>query len=91
MHRAYTYGMRGDRENAARAVAKLNELVPGFTMAHAIEFHRKYQFEPALLDKIVEGLRRAGVSEPVVSPIRRSELTSDALQHRRTEILKSAE
>lgn len=69
MHRAYTYGMLGDRENAARAVAKLNELVPGFTIAHAIEFHRKYQFEPALLDKIVEGLRRAGVSEPAVSPI----------------------
>jgi TolB-like protein/Tfp pilus assembly protein PilF len=68
MHRAYTYGMLGDRENAARAVAKLNELVPGFTMAHAIEFHRKYQFEPALLDKIVEGLRRAGVPESATPP-----------------------
>jgi len=63
MHRVYTYGMLGDQENASRALAKLNELMPGFTMAHAIAFHRKYQFEPAVLDKIVEGLRRVGVPE----------------------------
>ena len=68
MHRAYTYGMLGDQENAARAVAKLNELVPGFTMEHAIAFHRKYQFERAVLDKIVEGLRLAGVPENAQAP-----------------------
>jgi class 3 adenylate cyclase/TolB-like protein/cytochrome c-type biogenesis protein CcmH/NrfG len=68
MHRAYTYGMLGDQENAARAVAKLNELVPGFTMEHAIAFHRKYQFERAVLDKIVEGLRLAGVPENAQTP-----------------------
>ncbi len=67
MHRAYTYGMLGDIENAARAVSKINELVPGFTMAHAIEFHLKYQFEPVVLERIVEGLRRAGVPESTAS------------------------
>ena len=63
MHRAYTYAMLGDQQNAARAVARLRELVPGFSIEHAIEFHRKYQFEDATLEKILEGLRRAGVPE----------------------------
>lgn len=61
MHRAYTYGMLGDRARAEEAAAKLRELVPGFSIRSAVEFHRKYQFEPSYIEKVVEGLRRAGL------------------------------
>jgi hypothetical protein len=55
--------MLGDQARAREAIAKLRELVPGFSIASAIEFHRKYQFEPSVTEKIVEGLRRAGLPE----------------------------
>jgi class 3 adenylate cyclase/TolB-like protein len=61
MHQAYTYGMLGDRARAEDAVARLRELVPGFSIASAVEFHRKYQFEPSYIDKVIEGLSRAGL------------------------------
>lgn len=63
MQQAYTYGMLGDTEHAKDALQKLMEEKPGFSIAHAVEFHRKYHFQPEVIDKIVEGLRRAGLPE----------------------------
>ncbi len=61
MHQAYTYGLMGDEENAALAVERLLELQPGYTMEDALEFHRKYQFEPGFTELAMEGLRLAGL------------------------------
>ena len=58
---AYTYGMLGDGERAAGAVAKLQELAPGFSIGDAIEFHRMWSFQKSYLDRMAEGLRRAGL------------------------------
>ena len=61
LHQAYTYGLMGDGENAAFAVERLLELQPGYTMEDALEFHRKYQFEPDFTELAMEGLRLAGL------------------------------
>jgi adenylate cyclase len=63
MHQTYTYGMLGDEVRAQEAITKLREQVPGFSVASAIEFHRKYQFEPSVIEQVVKGLRRAGLPE----------------------------
>ncbi len=58
---AYTYGMLGERERAADAVAKLSELAPGFSIDDALDFHRMWNFQQSYLDRMAEGLRRAGL------------------------------
>jgi adenylate cyclase len=60
---AYTYGWLGDQVEAQKAVAKLRELKPGCTIEDAVRFYRVYGFEDSYIDRMVEGLRRAGLPE----------------------------
>jgi tetratricopeptide (TPR) repeat protein len=60
---AYTYGWLGDEAEAQKAVAKLRELKPGFTIEDATRFYRVYMFEDSYINRMVEGLKRAGLPE----------------------------
>src|SRR4029450_1128054 len=60
---AYTYGHLGDSEAAKKAIADLYCLRPGYTIADAVTYYRKFSFEQSYLDRMIEGLRKAGLPE----------------------------
>jgi TolB-like protein/DNA-binding winged helix-turn-helix (wHTH) protein len=60
---AYTYGQLGDTANARKAYERLLELYPRFDLEKAANEHRKFSFEPSYIERVLEGLRRAGVPE----------------------------
>ncbi|MDJ0944889.1 MAG: adenylate/guanylate cyclase domain-containing protein [Kiloniellales bacterium] len=60
---AYTYGWLDDEAKASAAVAKLLELRPGYAIENAVHFYRAFGFQPSYIDRMVEGLRRAGLPE----------------------------
>jgi adenylate cyclase len=60
---AYTHGMLGNTKQAAQAVARLQELMPGFSTSEALAYYRMWNFEPSYLDRMAEGLRRAGLPQ----------------------------
>jgi tetratricopeptide (TPR) repeat protein len=60
---AYTHGMLGNAEQAANAVARLEELKPGLSITLAVAYYRMWNFEQSYLDLMAEGLRKAGLPE----------------------------
>ncbi len=58
---AYSYGMLGDDARGAEALSGLQALKPGFSIDDALAFHRLWNFRQAYLDRMAEGLRRAGL------------------------------
>ncbi len=64
--RAAALGALGRHEEAHEAVAELLALDPGFAGA-AREYLGWYVFEPALLERLLDGLRRAGLAVPEVA------------------------
>jgi len=63
MHQAFINGMAGNSEAAGRALDKILQLRPTFSIDEAVAFHRRYQFEQSYIDLAVEGLKRAGLDE----------------------------
>ena len=57
------YGQLGRETEAQAAVAKLDELNPGYTLAGVEQFHRKWNFQDDVIFQIIEGLRKAGLPE----------------------------
>ncbi len=49
--------------NQKAAVAKLQELRPGFSIADAVNFYNIYNFERSYIDRMIEGLRKAGLPD----------------------------
>lgn len=64
---AYTYGQMGDREAAAQAVAELQRLRPGYSIADAVAFYRKFGFQPSYIERMTEGLQKAGLPDAPAS------------------------
>ena len=61
---AAIFGQLGRMDDARKALAALRDLHPGFTMETARhEFGVKRNFEPAFLEQMLDGLRKAGVPE----------------------------
>lgn len=60
---AYTYGSLGRETEASAAVAKLLDLKPGYTIERAVRFYRAFGFQSSFIERMVEGLRRAGLPE----------------------------
>lgn len=65
---AYTYGHLGELDHARAAAGKLRELYPGFDLEKAVIEHKKFSFEPAYIERAIEGLRLAGVPEKSLDP-----------------------
>jgi Flp pilus assembly protein TadD len=65
---AYTYGQLGELENARAAVTKLIELYPGFDLEKAAIEHMKFSFEQSYIERAIEGLKKAGVSQKSSGP-----------------------
>jgi Tfp pilus assembly protein PilF len=66
---AYANGLLGDRAAAAAAVRNLEEVRPGTSIATAVAFYRKHQFEPSYIELMAEGLRAAGLPEGELVPV----------------------
>lgn len=60
---AAVYGQFGMAKEASEAVAKLLELKPGYTVDSEQERLRRWNFEESLIERIGEGLRKAGLPE----------------------------
>jgi hypothetical protein len=50
-------------KKARRALAELQRLRPGTTIADAVALQHTFNFEMDYIDKMVEGLRKAGMPE----------------------------
>ena len=57
------YGQLGMTGEAVAAVAALHEAYPGYTIQTMAEQMRVWNFEANLIDRMAEGLRKAGVAE----------------------------
>ncbi len=51
----------GRARRSAEAVSGLQKQMPGFSIDHALAFYRMWNFRQAYLDRMAEGLRRAGL------------------------------
>ena len=60
---AAVYGQLGMADEAAAAVATLNELYPGYSIQTMIDMHRFWNHEDDMIDRMAEGLRLAGLPE----------------------------
>jgi len=60
---SYTHGMLGNTKQAAKAVARLQELMPGLSIGEALAYYRMWNFQQSYLDRMADGLRRAGLPE----------------------------
>jgi len=60
---SYVNGALGRTADASEAVAKLQELWPGFTIETAREVYRSYNFQESYIERMAEGLRKAGLPE----------------------------
>jgi tetratricopeptide (TPR) repeat protein len=61
--RAAIFGHLGRRDDAEKAVAELLALYPDFT-DHARDELRKWNFAPDLIERTIDGLRKAGLDIP---------------------------
>jgi TolB-like protein/class 3 adenylate cyclase len=60
---AYINGSMGQNREAAAAVKRLRELYPDADMNTAVDLYRKFNFEQKYIDRMVAGLRIAGLPE----------------------------
>jgi adenylate cyclase len=60
---AAAYGQLGDIDNARAALETLSEVKPGYSMASAREFAARWRIPPEYQEHVIEGLRKAGLSE----------------------------
>ena len=60
---APAYAQLGMADEAAAAVATLREVYPGFSIQTMIDIHRLWNFEDDVIDRMTEGLRKAGLPE----------------------------
>jgi adenylate cyclase len=64
MNLAAVFGRLGRMDDARTAFAALRDSIPGFTIETArYEYGVKRNFEPAFLEQMLDGLRKAGVPE----------------------------
>ncbi len=87
MNAAAVYGQLGRTEEARAALAALYDLHPGFTIETARhEYGVKRNFEPAFLEAMLDGLRKAGLpdappeapSRPVIAVLPFDSMSEDA-------------
>jgi len=57
---AMIYGQTGSRDDARHEVNEILRLYPGFGDKAVFEFERR-NIDPAIISKMVEGLRKAGL------------------------------
>ncbi len=60
---AAAYGQLGMASEAASAVATLRELWPGYNIQMMVDLHRLWNYEEDVIDRMAEGLRKAGLPE----------------------------
>ena len=60
--------------NQKAAVAKLQELRPGFSIADAVNFYNICNFERSYIDRMIEGLRKAGLPDSDELSVRLAEV-----------------
>ena len=60
---AAVYGQLGMADEAAQAVATLGSVWPGYSIKTMSDMHRLWNFEDDVIDRMVEGLRIAGLPE----------------------------
>lgn len=63
LHYVHTYAQLGEMEKARQALAELQRLRPGTTIADAVALQHTFNFEMDYIDEMVEGLRKAGMPE----------------------------
>jgi hypothetical protein len=60
---AAVYAQRGMADEAAASVKTLRELYPGFSIQTMADVHRVWNFEEDVIDRMAEGLHKAGLPE----------------------------
>ena len=60
---AASYAQVGMMDEAAEAVSTLQELYPGYSIQTMTEMHRLWNYEDDVIDRLADGLRRAGLPE----------------------------
>ena len=60
---AAAYAQLGMAEEATAAISALLELYPGYTMEDMIGMHRAWNHDDDLIERIADGLRKAGLPE----------------------------
>jgi TolB-like protein/class 3 adenylate cyclase len=57
------YGQLGRNDEAKQTITALLKMYPGYPQ-HARDEYKKYTFDPALVEHVIEGLRKAGLEIP---------------------------
>ncbi|MDP6952269.1 MAG: hypothetical protein QGF53_05855 [Alphaproteobacteria bacterium] len=60
---AVAYAQVGMMDEAAEAVSTLRELYPGYSIQTMVEMHRLWNYEDDVIDRLADGLRKAGLPE----------------------------